>query len=140
MSGAFNFLLLLFMSAMHERRFKGVTRWTVGYVKQMRKLHAFASVSASTNAVLRTRRAADLRQLAHVARTPWLDPCVAGGILALKALSEGDWRLGKGALASWADQGLRVATDMGAKALRLGSGDKVSRRDHEPYRRYHGRA
>lgn len=43
----------------------------------------------------------------------------------MKALSEGDWRLGKGALASWADWGLRTATDYGAKVLRLGSGDKV---------------
>lgn len=64
-------------------------------------------------------------QLAQVARTPWLDPCVAGVILSVKALSEGDWRLGKGALAGWADKGLRAASDVGAKALRLRSGDEV---------------
>lgn len=65
-------------------------------------------------------------QLAHVARTPWLDPCVAGGILALKALSEGDWRLGKGALADWADHSLRAASDVGARVFGLASGDVVS--------------
>lgn len=64
-------------------------------------------------------------QLAEVARTPWLDPCVAGVILALKALSEGDWRLGKGALAGWADRALGAVSDTGAKILRLGSGDEV---------------
>lgn len=64
-------------------------------------------------------------QLAQVARTPWLDPCVAGVILSVKALSEGDGRLGKGALAGWADKGLRAVSDIGAKALRLSSGDEV---------------
>lgn len=64
-------------------------------------------------------------QLAEVARTPWLDPCVAGGILAVKALSEGDWRIGKGALAGWADKALRVASNSGAKVLHLSSGDEV---------------
>lgn len=67
-------------------------------------------------------------QLADVARTPWLDPCVAGLILTVKALSEGDWRLGKGALAAWADQALRAVSDSGAKVLRLSSGDEVRRR------------
>lgn len=66
-----------------------------------------------------------LLQLAQVARTPWLDPCVAGVILAVKALSEGDWRIGKGALAGWADQGLGAVSDVGAKFLRLSSGDEV---------------
>ncbi|CAM9308230.1 unnamed protein product [Laminaria digitata] len=65
--------------------------------------------------------------LADVARTPWLDPCVAGLILTVKALSEGDWRLGKGALASWGDQALRAVSDSGAKVLRLSSGDEMRR-------------
>ena len=63
-------------------------------------------------------------QLADVARTPWLDPCVAGVIMFLKALSEGDWRLGKGALAGWADQTLRSVSESGAKVLRV-SGEEV---------------
>lgn len=66
-----------------------------------------------------------LAALAQVARTPWLDPCVAGVILAVKALSEGDWRIGKGALAGWADQGLCTISDISAKILRLGSGDEI---------------
>ncbi|CAM9195783.1 unnamed protein product [Sphacelaria rigidula] len=66
-----------------------------------------------------------LAALAQVARTPWLDPCVAGVILSVKALSEGDGRLGKGALAGWADKGLRAVSDIGAKALRLSSGDEM---------------
>lgn len=70
-------------------------------------------------------------KLAEVARTPWLDPCVAGVILSVKALSEGDWRLGKGALAGWADQALRAMSESGAKVLRLSSGDEVG-----PSRRY----
>lgn len=64
-------------------------------------------------------------QLAEVARTPWLDPYVAGGILAAKALSEGDWRIGKGALAGWADRALCSLSDTGAKVLRVGSGQEV---------------
>ena len=66
-------------------------------------------------------------QLANVARTPWLDPCVAGLLLTVKALSEGDWRLGKGALAGWADLALRAVSDSGAKVLRMSSGDEVRR-------------
>lgn len=64
-------------------------------------------------------------QLAEVARTPWLDPYVAGGILAAKALSEGDWRIGKGALAGWADRALSSLSNTGAKVLRVGSGNEV---------------
>lgn len=64
-------------------------------------------------------------QLAEVARTPWLDPYVAGGILAAKALSEGDWRIGKGALAAFADRVLSSLSDTGAKVLRVGSGNEV---------------
>ncbi|CBN75747.1 expressed unknown protein [Ectocarpus siliculosus] len=62
--------------------------------------------------------------LADVARTPWLDPYVAGGILAAKALSEGDWRIGKGAMAGWADRALSAVSNTGAKVLRLGSGNE----------------
>ncbi|CAN0314819.1 unnamed protein product [Ascophyllum nodosum] len=65
-----------------------------------------------------------LSALADVARTPWLDPCVAGVIMFLKALSEGDWRLGKGALAGWADQTLRSVSESGAKVLRV-SGEEM---------------
>lgn len=66
-----------------------------------------------------------LPQLAEVARTPWLDPYVAGGILAAKALSEGDWRIGKGAMAGWADRALSSLFNTGAKVLRVGSGNEV---------------
>ncbi|CAM9735368.1 unnamed protein product [Ectocarpus fasciculatus] len=65
--------------------------------------------------------------LADVARTPWLDPYVAGGILAAKALSEGDWRIGKGAMAGWADRALSAVSNTGAKVLRLGSGNELRR-------------
>eukprot|EP00903_Cladosiphon_okamuranus_P018669 g17183.t1 len=65
--------------------------------------------------------------LAEVARTPWLDPYVAGGILAAKALSEGDWRIGKGALAGWADRALSSLSNTGAKVLRVGSGNELRR-------------
>ncbi|CAM9522950.1 unnamed protein product [Ectocarpus sp. 6 AP-2014] len=65
--------------------------------------------------------------LADVARTPWLDPYVAGGILAAKALSEGDWRIGKGAMAGWADRALCAVSNTGAKVLRLGSGHELRR-------------
>ncbi|CAM9669190.1 unnamed protein product [Ectocarpus sp. 12 AP-2014] len=65
--------------------------------------------------------------LADVARTPWLDPYVAGGILAAKALSEGDWRIGKGALAGWADRALNAVSNTGAKVLCLGSGNELRR-------------
>ncbi|CAM9678072.1 unnamed protein product [Scytosiphon promiscuus] len=65
--------------------------------------------------------------LAEVARTPWLDPYVAGGILAAKALSEGDWRIGKGALAGWADRALGAVSDTGAKLLRLNSSSEIRR-------------
>eukprot|EP00752_Nemacystus_decipiens_P003421 g3165.t1 len=65
--------------------------------------------------------------LAEVARTPWLDPYVAGGILAAKALSEGDWRIGKGAMAGWADRALSSLSNTGAKVLRVGSGNELRR-------------
>ncbi|CAN0452554.1 unnamed protein product [Ectocarpus sp. 8 AP-2014] len=65
--------------------------------------------------------------LADVARTPWLDPYVAGGILAAKALSEGDWRIGKGAMAGLADRALSAVSNTGAKVLRLGSGNELRR-------------
>lgn len=71
-------------------------------------------------------------QLAEVARTPWLDPYVAGGILAAKALSEGDWRIGKGALAGWADRALSSLSNTGAKVLRVGSGNEVRRTTRTP--------
>lgn len=50
---------------------------------------------------------------------------MAGGILAAKALSEGDWRIGKGAMAGWADRALSALSNTGAKVLRLGSGNEV---------------
>ncbi len=65
-----------------------------------------------------------------MARTPWLDPYVAGGILAAKALSEGDWRIGKGAMAGWADRALSSLSNTGARVLRVGSGNEVRRPFH----------
>ncbi|CAM9703964.1 unnamed protein product [Pylaiella littoralis] len=85
-----------------------------------------AGAGAGVDAALTTTHEG-FAALAEVARTPWLDPYVAGGILAAKALSEGDWRIGKGAMAGWADKALSSVSNTGAKVLRFGSGNEIRR-------------
>ncbi|CAM9184893.1 unnamed protein product [Choristocarpus tenellus] len=66
-------------------------------------------------------------ELAEVARAPILQPWVAGVILVAKGLTEGDGRLGKGALAGWAESSLCAITEAGSRALRRVSGEELRR-------------
>ncbi|CAN0225496.1 unnamed protein product, partial [Discosporangium mesarthrocarpum] len=66
-----------------------------------------------------------LVELAELARAPILQPWLAAALVTGKVLKEGDWRLGKGVLAGWADTVLRTLSEAGSKTIRRFSGEQV---------------